>query len=282
MIWPEAGFTKGEAIDYYARVAPALLPHLSGRALTRVRFPDGIEGQRFYEKRAPSHTPDWVRTAPIVMGREGELSFIVCDDLATLTWLAQLAAFELHPSLSLADDFENPTVVAFDLDPGPPADVIDCCRVALRLRKMFGGLGLECFPKTSGSKGLQVYLPLNSKAGFERTKPFAHTVAQTLEKDDPKRVISKMKKELRKGKVFVDWSQNDRAKTTVAVYSLRAREHPTASTPLRWEEVEAAADGGTADDLRFEAPDVLARVKQHGDLFAPVLELEQELPDGAG
>ena len=282
MIWPEAGFTKGEAIDYYARVAPALLPHLSGRALTRVRFPDGIEGQRFYEKRAPSHTPDWVRTAPIVMGREGELNFIVCDDLATLTWLAQLAAFELHPSLSLADDFENPTVVAFDLDPGPPADVIDCCRVALRLRKMFGGFGLECFPKTSGSKGLQVYLPLNAKAGFERTKPFAHTVAQTLEKDDPKRVISKMKKELRKGKVFVDWSQNDRAKTTVAVYSLRAREHPTASTPLRWEEVEAAADGGTADDLRFEAADVLARVKKHGDLFAPVLELEQELPDGAG
>jgi bifunctional non-homologous end joining protein LigD len=280
VIWPEAGFTKGQALDYYARVAPALLPHLKDRPLTRVRFPDGIDGQRFYEKRAPSHTPDWVRKAPIVMGREGELDFVVCDDLATLTWLVQLAAFELHPSLSRERDFEHPSVVAFDLDPGPPADVIDCCRVALKLRAMFGNLGLECFPKTSGSKGLQVYLPLNSKAGYERTKPFAHAVAQALEKDEPKQVISKMKKELRKGKVFVDWSQNDRAKTTVAVYSLRAREHPTVSTPLRWEEVEAAAGGGKADDLRFTSAEVLARVEEHGDLFAPVLELKQKLPRG--
>jgi bifunctional non-homologous end joining protein LigD len=246
-----------------------------------VRFPNGVAEKHFYEKRAPSHTPDWVRTATIEMSREGPLDFIVCDDLATLTWLAQLAALELHPSLALVDDFENPTVVVFDLDPGPPADVIDCCRVALRLREMFGGLGLECFPKTSGSKGLQVYMPLNSKAGYERTKGFAHAVAQTLEKDDPKGVVSKMKKDLRKGKVFVDWSQNDRAKTTVAVYSLRRREHPTISTPLRWEEVEAAADGGDAEDLRFEAAGVLARVKKHGDLFAPVLELVQELPDPA-
>lgn len=281
MIWPEAGFTKGEAIDYYARIAPALLPHLAGRPLTRVRFPDGIEGQRFYEKRAPSHTPAWVRTAPIVMGREGELDFVVADGLAALTWLGQLAAFELHPSLSRAEDFENPTVVAFDLDPGPPANVIDCCRVALKLRAMFAGLGLECFPKTSGSKGLQVYLPLNSKAGYERTKPFARTVAQALENDDPQHVVSKMKKELRRGKVLVDWSQNDRAKTTVAVYSLRARERPTASTPLRWEEVAAAAEGAGAEDLRFEAADVLERVEEHGDLFAPVLKLKQRLPDGA-
>jgi bifunctional non-homologous end joining protein LigD len=278
VIWPQAGFTKGQALDYYARVAPAMLPHLSGRALTRVRFPDGVEGQRFYEKRAPSHTPDWVRTAPIVMGREGELNFVVCDDLATLTWLGQLAAFELHPSLALAKQPERPTVVAFDLDPGAPADVIDCCRVALRLRDMFGGLGLECFPKTSGSKGLQVYLPLNTKADFEETKGFARAVAQALEKDDPKGVTSKMKKDLRKGKVFVDWSQNDRAKTTVAVYSLRARDHPTASTPLRWEEVEAAAGGGKADDLRFEGGDVPKRIGRHGDLFAPVLELKQRLP----
>jgi bifunctional non-homologous end joining protein LigD len=280
VIWPKARFTKGEAIDYYARVAPVMLPHLKDRPLTRVRFPDGVESDlRFYEKRAPKGTPEWVRKAPIVMGREGELDFVVCDDLATLTWLAQLAAFELHPSLSRENDFEHPTVVAFDLDPGPPADVIDCCRVALRLRDMFGNLGLGCYPKTSGSKGLQVYLPLNSKAGYERTKPFAHAVAQTLEKDEPKKVISEMKKELRKGKVFVDWSQNDRAKTTVAVYSLRAREHPTVSTPLLWEEVEAAAEGGSADDLRFESADVLERVAEHGDLFAPVLELKQKLPD---
>ncbi|MGI9021483.1 MAG: non-homologous end-joining DNA ligase [Solirubrobacterales bacterium] len=279
VLWP-TGFAKGEAIDYYARIAPAILPHLSGRALTRVRFPNGTEGQRFYEKRAPSHTPGWVRTAPIVMGREGELNFVVCDELATLTWLGQLAAMELHPSLSKVDDFENPTVVAFDLDPGPPADAIDCCRVALRLRDMFAGLGLECFPKTSGSKGLQVYLPLNSKAGYERTKPFAHAVARTLEKDDPKKVISKMKKDLREDKVFVDWSQNDRAKTTVAVYSLRARERPTISTPLRWEEVEAATEHGDPERLRFEPKDVLARVDEHGDLFGAVLELAQELPEG--
>ena len=277
-MWPAGGFTKGEAIDYYARVAEVMLPHLNSRPLTRVRFPDGVEGQRFYEKRAPSHTPDWVRIAPIVMGREGELNFVVCDDLATLTWLAQLAALELHPSLALAKDPDRPTVVAFDLDPGPPADVIDCCRVALRLRDMFSGLGLECFPKTSGSKGLQVYLPLNTKTGFEQTKPFAHTVAKVLERDEPKKVISKMKKELRKGKVFVDWSQNDRAKTTVAVYSLRAREHPTASTPLLWDEVEAAAESGDADSLRFEASELLDRIDEHGDLFAPVLERKQKLP----
>lgn len=244
-----------------------------------MRFPDGIEGQRFYEKRAPSHTPDWVRTAPIVIGREGELNFVVCDDLPTLIWLGQLAALELHPSLALAPDPDRPTVVAFDLDPGAPADAIDCCRVALRLREMFSGLGLECFPKTSGSKGLQVYLPLNTEVGFEQAKAFARAVAQVLERDDPKHVVSRMRKDLRKGKVFVDWSQNDRAKTTVAVYSLRARERPTASTPLRWEEVERAAEEGDADALRFETADVLERVNEHGDLFAPVLELEQELPE---
>ena len=279
-MWPEPGFTKGEAIDYYANVAPAILPHLRGRALTRVRFPNGVAEKHFYEKRAPSHTPDWVHTETIVMSREGPMDFVVCDDLATLTWLAQLAALELHPSLALVDDFDSPTVVVFDLDPGAPADVIDCCRVGLRLRDMFAGLGLECFPKTSGSKGMQVYLPLNSGADYEQTKGFAHAVAQTLEKDDPKRVLSKMKKELRKGKVFVDWSQNVRAKTTVAVYSLRRRDQPTVSTPLTWEEVEAAADGGDAEDLRFETEDVLARIEAHGDLFAPVAELEQSLPEG--
>jgi len=250
-----------------------------GRALTRVRFPNGVAEKHFYEKRAPSHTPDWVRTATIEMSREGPMDFIVCDEQATLIWLAQLAALELHPSLALVEDFDTPTAVVFDLDPGAPADVIDCCRVALRLRDMFAGLELECFPKTSGSKGLQVYLPLNSGADYEQTKGFAHAVAQTLEKDDPERVLSKMKKELRKGKVFVDWSQNVRAKTTVAVYSLRRRERPTVSTPLRWDEVEAAADGGEADDLRFETQDVLARLDEQGDLFAPVAELQQRLPE---
>jgi bifunctional non-homologous end joining protein LigD len=220
-----------------------------------------------------------VRTAPIVMGKEGELDFIVCDDRPTLIWLAQLAALELHPSLSLADDFERPTVVAFDLDPGPPATIVECCRVGLRVRDLFRQLGLECFPKTSGSKGLQVYLPLNGEATYEQTKPFAHAVAQALERSEPDLVLSRMAKELRKGKVFVDWSQNDRAKTTVAVYSLRARDRPWASTPLRWEEVSKLAKDGDPDSVRFEAPDVLKRVKKHGDLFSPVLELEQKLPE---
>ena len=279
VLWPKAGFTKGEAIDYYARVAETILPHLAGRPLTRVRFPDGTESQRFFEKRAPSHTPDWVRTAPIEMGTTGVLDFIVCDDRATLVWLAQLAALELHPSLSLAADPETPTVIAFDLDPGAPATIVECSQVGLRVRELFAGLGLESFAKTSGSKGLQVYVPLNSAVGYERTKPFARAVAQALERAEPELVVSRQKKELRKGKVLVDWSQNDRAKTTVAVYSLRCRERPWASTPLRWEEVEALAAGGDPESVRFEGAAVLERIDAHGDLFAPVLELEQELPE---
>jgi bifunctional non-homologous end joining protein LigD len=279
VLWPAPGFTKGQAIDYYARVADTILPHLRDRPLTRVRFPNGVDEQRFYEKRAPKGTPDWVTLAPIVMGREGEIDFVVCDEPATLIWLSQLAALELHPSLSLASNPERPTVLAFDLDPGEPANVIDCCRVALRLRELFSQFGLECFPKTSGSKGLQVYLPLNDEMSYDETKPFAHTVAQALERDDRNAVTSKMKKSLRRGKVFVDWSQNDRAKTTVAVYSLRARDHPTVSTPLEWGEVVAAESKGDVDRLRFEADDVLKRIDRHGDLFAPVLELRQDLPD---
>jgi len=277
-MWPADGFTKARAIDYYARVADAILPHLRDRPLTRVRFPDGIDGQRFYEKRAPKGTPDWVRKASIVMGSEGVLDFVVCDGPATLVWLAQLAALELHPSLAVADDPDSPTVVAFDLDPGAPADIIDCCRVALRLRDLFASFDLECFPKTSGSKGLQVYLPLNGDDTYDATKPFAHAVAQALERDDPDRITSRMTKSLRAGKVFVDWSQNDRAKTTVAVYSLRAREHPTVSTPLDWDEVLSAVENGNADALRFESPAVLERLAERGDLFEPVLKLRQALP----
>jgi bifunctional non-homologous end joining protein LigD len=281
-MWPAAGFTKGDMIDYYVRIAPAMLPHLRSRPLTRVRFPNGVEEMRFFEKRAPKGTPEWVRKAPIEMGSEGILDFVVCDDLATLVWLAQLAALELHPSLSLAEDPETPTVLAFDLDPGPPATIVECCRVALTIRALFDRLGLKLFPKTSGSKGMQVYAPLNTEVGYEDTKPFAHALAQALERSEPDLVVSRMKKELRGGKVFVDWSQNDRAKTTVAVYSLRAKEHPTASTPLRWDEVERCAAEGDPELLRFASHEVLDRVDEHGDLFAPVLELEQELPDPEG
>jgi bifunctional non-homologous end joining protein LigD len=279
VLWPKAGFTKGEAIDYYARIADTLLPHLHDRPLTRVRFPNGTEDQRFFEKRAPSHTPDWVATAGVEMGTAGTIDFILCQDRPTLIWLAQLAALELHPSLALASDPAEPTVIAFDLDPGEPATIVECARVALTVRKMFGRFGLESFPKTSGSKGIQVYVPLNSGATYDETKNFARTVAQVLEKSEPDDVVSRQKKELRKGKVLVDWSQNDYSKTTVAVYSLRCRERPWVSTPLHWEEVERLAKDEDPEAIRFEAGDVLERVKEHGDLFAPVLELEQELPE---
>jgi bifunctional non-homologous end joining protein LigD len=247
-----------------------------------VRFPDGVESQRFFEKRAPSHTPDWVATAPIEMGSAGMLDFVVCDDRATLVWLAQLAALELHPSLALAAHPQRPTVIAFDLDPGEPATAIECGRVALRLRELFAELGLECLPKHSGSKGIQVYVPLNTEVTYEDTKPYARAVAQALERAEPELVVSRQRKALRKGKVLVDWSQNDYSKTTVAVYSLRCRERPWASAPLRWSEVEALSGGADPASVRFEAGEVLDRVAEHGDLFAPVLELEQELPQNPG
>ena len=281
VLYPKAGFTKGEVVDYYARVAPAIVPHLAGRALTLRRFPEGVDDTEaaFFEKRCPKHRPDWVKTATVEAGpRAGDIDFCVCEDLPTLVWMAQLAAIELHPSLSLAAHPDRPTVLVFDLDPGPPADVLNCCRVALRLRELFDRFGLRCFPKTSGSKGLQVYLPLNTKTDYEQTKPFAKAIAQLLEKQTPDRVVSKMKKVEREGKVFVDWSQNHRRKTTIAVYSLRARQRPTVSTPVSWEEVTNAAEAEDADSLVFEAGQVLERIDRHGDLFAPVLELEQELP----
>jgi bifunctional non-homologous end joining protein LigD len=280
VLYPKAGFTKGEVVDYYAKVAPAMLPHLDGRALTLRRFPEGVDDTdaAFFEKRCPKHRPEWVKTVPVEV--EGDtIDFCVCDDRATLVWMAQLAAIELHPSLALGEDIERPTVLAFDLDPGPPADVLDCSRVALRLRELFGHLGVECFPKTSGSKGMQVYVPLNDEVSYEETKPLARAIAQLLEKQTPDLVVSKMKKVDRKGKVFVDWSQNHSRKTTIAVYSLRARERPTVSTPVGWDEVEGALERDDRECLVFEAGDVLERIERHGDLFAPVLELEQELPE---
>jgi bifunctional non-homologous end joining protein LigD len=283
VLYPKAGFTKGEMVDYYARAADAMVPHLRGRAVTLRRFPEGVEDldSAFFEKRCPKHRPQWVKTASVRAGpNAGKIDFCVCDGRPTLIWMAQLAAIELHPSLSLARAPTRPTVLAFDLDPGPPADIVDCCKVALRLRDMFGHFEVECFPKTSGSKGMQVYVPLNIKeVSYDTTKPFAKAIAQLLEKQTPDQVVSKMKKVERGGKVFVDWSQNHRSKTTIAVYSLRARERPTASTPVTWEEVEAAADSGDGSGLVFEAGAVLERIEQHGDLFAPVLKLQQELPE---
>ena len=280
VLYPEAGFTKAEVIDYYARVADVMLPHLKGRPLTLKRYPDGVEGFNFYEKRCPEHRPDWIKTATVLADRVGEIDFCLCEDKATLVWLAQLAAIELHPSLAKASNVDRPTILAFDLDPGPPADIIDCCRIAVRLRKLFEDFGMQSFPKTSGSKGLQVYVPLNApKMGYERTGTFAHAIALLLEKQYPDEVVSKMTKNLRKGKVLVDWSQNNRHKTTVAVYSLRAKQHPTASTPIGWDELESALRAKKPDRLRFEAGQVLKRIEKHGDLFTPVLKLRQRLPE---
>jgi bifunctional non-homologous end joining protein LigD len=289
VLYPQTGFNKGEVVDYYAKVAPAILPHLQGRALTLRRFPEGVDDNdaAFFEKRCPKHRPDWVRTAAVEAGpHAGVIDFCVCEDRPTLVWMAQLAAIELHPSLSLAETPDQPSVLAFDLDPGPPANVVDCCKVALRVRELFDHFGLQCFPKTSGSKGLQVYAPLNNDAvtyeaddeDGKGTKPLARAIAQLLEKQTPKEVVSKMKKVERKGKVFVDWSQNHRRKTTIAVYSLRARERPTVSTPVSWEEVEHAANKEDADSLVFEAKNVLKRIERDGDLFEPVLKLKQDLP----
>jgi bifunctional non-homologous end joining protein LigD len=272
VLYPEPGFTKGQVIDYYTRIAPVVLPHLCGRALTLKRYPNGVNGKYFYEKQKPSHAPDWVRSEVIETG-DRDIDFVLCDDLPTLVWLANLADLELHPSLALAKDPDRPTVLAFDLDPGEPAALPECREVALLLRDLLADLGLECVAKTSGSKGMQVYVPLNTPVTYDDTKPFAQAIAQLLEKQHPKLVVSSMKKSLRGGKVFIDWSQNSRHKTTVAVYSLRARAQPTVSTPVTWDEIE-----DDSLELVFETVDVLERVEEHGDLFAPVLELSQKLP----
>ena len=280
VLYPATGFTKKDVIDYYARIAPVIIPHLAGRALTRKRYPDGVEGEPFFEKNAPKYRPEWIKTAPIWSeGNRRTVHYVVADDLATLVWLANLAALELHPSLALADDITCPTVMVFDLDPGPPANIVQCCQVGFWLREIFEHFGLQSFPKTSGSKGLQIYVPLHTPTNYEATKMFSHALAQLLEHDHQGLVVSEMKKQARTGKVFVDWSQNDEHKTTVAVYSLRARERPTVSTPVTWEEVERAFKKKNPELLVFEASQLVARVEKQGDLFAPVLELKQRLPD---
>jgi bifunctional non-homologous end joining protein LigD len=278
VLYPRAGFTKRDVIAYYHDVAPVLLPHLEGRPLTLKRYPNGVEADFFYEKNAPSHRPEWVHTERVQLGSKA-IDFVIADDLATLVWLANLADLELHTSLARAHAIERPTAMAFDLDPGAPATVVECCRVGLLLRGMFSGLGLESFAKTSGSKGLQVYVPLNDGVTtYAATKAFSRTVAELLAGEEPQLVVARQTKALRKGKVLVDWSQNDEHKTTVNVYSLRARERPTVSTPVTWEEVAACAASGDPEDLVFDAGDVRARVAEHGDLFAPVVSLVQHLP----
>ncbi len=289
VLYPESGFTKGQVIDYYVRVSSALLPHLNRRPLTLKRYPNGVDAGFFYEKQCPSHRPDWVRTVSIPSERTKgkEVNYCTADDLPTLAWLANLAAIELHPLLARADGatggssrdaVNQPTTVAFDLDPGPPADVVTCAQVACWLREVLDELGLAAFPKTSGSKGLQVYVPLNTPHTYDDTKPFAHAIARLLEKHHPDHALEKMDKSLRRGKVLIDWSQNHITKTTICAYSLRARPAPTVSTPISWEEVERGREADGAQRLHFEADEVLERLERSGDLFAPVLDLEQRLP----
>jgi bifunctional non-homologous end joining protein LigD len=278
VLYPETSFSKRQLIEYYHDVAPVMLPHLQGRALTVTRWPDGVEGKSFFQKQTPAHAPEWVRTATLPSERK-PIDYTLVEDLPTLIWLANLAAIELHTPLARAEAIDRPTTLVFDLDPGAPATIIECARVGLQLQVMFDSLGLQSFAKTSGSKGLQVYIPLNSDAvTFEQTKPFARAVAELLEQSHPELIVSRMTKARRTGKVLIDWSQNDRNKTTVCVYSLRATGRPTASTPLEWAEVRAALDAEDPGALMFEAGTVLERVAERGELFAPVLSLVQELP----
>ncbi len=270
------GFTKAQVIEYYARIAPVMLPHLAGRCITLLRFPDGAARPGFFEKRCPRHRPAWVGTALGPGDRNGDVAYCRLEEPAALVWTANLAALELHVPMALAADLETPVAVVFDLDPGAPATVRECCAVALLVREVLASVGLEAWAKTSGSKGLQLYVPLHTPCTHDQAGQFALAVGQLLERQHPDRVTTTMAKVVRPGKVFVDWSQNVRHKTTVGVYSLRARVRPWVSTPVTWDEVEACADGRT--ELRFEAADVLDRVDTLGDLFAPVLEVRQELP----
>lgn len=278
ILYPEAGFTKGDLINYYIRVSPALLPHLKDRPITLKRYPDGVDGPHFYEKQCPSHRPPWVKTARVAKSEGGQINYCVVNDLPTLVWAANLADLELHTFLHKAPAIGRPTALAFDLDPGPPADIVTCCQVGQWLKATFDALGMECFAKTSGSKGLQVYVPLNTPVTYKRTKAFAHGLAEFLESQFPETVVSKMQKSLRVGKVLVDWSQNDDHKTTVNVYSLRAKPRPTVSTPVTWSEVSQTVEKGDSAFLTFEFDEVIQRISERDDLFAPVIELKQKLP----
>lgn len=279
IFYPQTRFTKAEVIRYYTQIAPVLLPHLRDRPLTLKRYPEGVEGGHFYEKECPAYRPEWVATAPIQSeGRDRIINYCLIKDLATLVWVANLADLELHTSLSTYPDIARPTMLVFDLDPGAPAAILECAQVALRLRALFNELGLECLAKTSGSKGIQVYVPLNTTVSYEATKGFARTVAELLERRDPGEVTANMNKSARGGKIFIDWSQNDEAKTTVCVYSLRAKNRPTVSAPITWEEIEHAWRHRRAQALDLDHRDVLARVARYGDLFEPALTRKQQLP----
>jgi bifunctional non-homologous end joining protein LigD len=279
VLYPEVGFTKAQVIDYYVRIAPVLLPHLRGRPLTMKRYPNGVTSQHFYEKNCPSHRPPWVHTTPVWSeGNNRWIDYCTIEDIPTLVWAANLADIELHTSLSLGKKIEQPTYIVFDLDPGPPADIVKCCQVGLWVRAIFDRFRLASYAKTSGSKGLQVYVPLNTPITYEQTKLFAKTIARMLEAAHPDMVVSDMKKAVRANKVFVDWSQNDQYKTTINVYSLRAKDRPTVSTPVTWKEVEQCLQRENPELLVFTSDQVLARVEKFGDLWKELPRMKQQLP----
>ena len=279
VLYPKAGFTKGQVIDYYIRIADALLPHLKDRPLTMKRYPNGVESEFFYEKNCPSHRPKWVKTAKVWSeGNNRMMNYCLAQDLPTLVWAANLADLELHTSLSRKNAVERPTMMVFDLDPGAPADIVQCCQVGIWLREILQEMKLQSWAKTSGSKGLQLYVPLNTAVTYDETKALSHALAEYLEREHSNLVVSKMSKALRKGKIFVDWSQNDEHKTTICVYSLRAKEEPTVSTPVTWEEVEITLKKKDAKRLVFRCEKTLQRVEKMGDLFEEVETRKQKLP----
>jgi bifunctional non-homologous end joining protein LigD len=279
VLYPKVGFTKAAVLDYYARIAATLLPHIRSRAMTLKRYPEGVEGPHFYDKHCAGR-PDWLPTAPMWSDRKGEdIHFCRIDEAAALIWSVNHGNLEMHPLLSVAPDFDTPTTLAFDLDPGEPAGLLDAADIGLVLRDMLAGVGLRTWAKSSGSRGVQVYAPLNSPATFTAGKAFARSVADVMADRMPDRVVARMDKGLRAGKVLVDWSQNDRHKSTVAAYSLRAKlDRPTVSTPLSWSELEDAIDRGDPGRLLMAPDEVLDRIKEHGDLFAPVLTCVQQMP----
>jgi bifunctional non-homologous end joining protein LigD len=282
VLYPEAGFTKGQVIDYYTRIAPVMMPYVKDRPLTFKRYPDGVDGKFFFEKNAPSHAPPWVRKvelpSPGSTKNRTTIAYAVVCELATMVWAANLATLEMHvPMWRVQKNAKpkNPDIMVYDLDPGEPATIVECCEVAKLVRATLGKVGLTGYPKTSGSKGMQLYVPLDAKRPWEDVHAYARELAEQLEQEHPDLVVSNMKKDLRGGKVLVDWSQNNASKTTIAPYSLRARAFPTVSTPITWQEVEGCRK---PTDLRFTSDDVLARVEKDGDLFAPVLGGGQSLP----
>ena len=279
VLYPEVGFTKGQVIEYYLKMSSAIVPQVKNRPLTLKRYPNGVDGMMFYEKRCPPHAPPWIKQVTVTSQREGgKLSYCVIDSPSSLVWVANLASLELHTLLFTGQKLYRPTWMVFDFDPGPPAGVLECIPIAIKVRDTLQKLGLTSFIKTSGGKGLHMVVPLNTTVTFDQTKGFSNAIARMMERDDPDRVTSNMKKDLRKGKIFIDWSQNDEHKTTVAVYSLRARNEPTVSTPVEWEELTMAVKKKDANRLKFLAADVIKRVDKIGDLFEPVLKMKQKLP----